>query len=53
MSSDSTDEGEVPHYAYLVIRIFPPFTTEIGLFRLLNEPLFLIEAAPSLANIII
>ena len=29
MSSDSTKEGEVPHYAYLVLRIFPPFPTEI------------------------
>jgi hypothetical protein len=30
MSSESTDEGEVPHYAYLVLRIFPPFPTEIA-----------------------
>jgi hypothetical protein len=31
MSSDSTDEVEVPHYAYLVLRIFPPFPTEIAI----------------------
>ena len=30
MSSDSTDEGGVPHYAYPVLRIFPPFRTEIA-----------------------
>ena len=30
MSSDSTDEGEVPHYAYLVLRIFTPFPNEIA-----------------------
>ncbi len=30
MSSESTDEGEVPHYAYLVLRIFPPFPTKIA-----------------------
>ncbi len=30
MSSDSTYEGEVPHYAYLVLRIFQPFPTEIA-----------------------
>jgi hypothetical protein len=53
MSSDSTDEGEVPHYAYLVLRICPPFTTEIALFRLLTKPLFLIEAATSFTNILI
>ena len=29
MSSDSTDAGEVPHYAYPVLRICPPFPTEI------------------------
>jgi hypothetical protein len=29
MSSDSTDEGEVFHYAYLVLRIFPLFPTKI------------------------
>ena len=32
MYSESTDDGEVPHYACLVlIRIFPPFPTEIAL----------------------
>jgi hypothetical protein len=51
MSLDSTDEGEVPHYAYLVLRIRPPFTTEIALFRLLTKPLFLIEAATSFTNL--
>ena len=30
MSSDSTDVEEVPHYAYLVLRYFPPFLTEIA-----------------------
>jgi len=30
MSSDSTDEGGVPHYAYLVLTIFPPFPIEIA-----------------------
>ena len=30
MSSDSIDEGEVPHYAYLVLRIFPLFPTKIA-----------------------
>jgi len=30
MSSDSTDVGKVPHYAYLVLRICPPFPTEIA-----------------------
>jgi hypothetical protein len=30
MSSESTDMGEVLHYAYLVLRIFPPFPTEIA-----------------------
>ncbi len=29
MSSDSTDVGEVPHYAYMMLIIFPPFPTEI------------------------
>ncbi len=29
-SSDYTHEGDVPHYAYLVLRIFPPFPTEIA-----------------------
>jgi hypothetical protein len=31
MSSDSPHGGEVPHYAYLVHRIFPPFPTEIAI----------------------
>ena len=31
MSSDSTNEGGVSHYAYLVLIIFPPFPTEIAL----------------------
>ena len=52
MSSDSTDEGEVSHYAYLLIRIFPPVPTEIALFRLLTKPLFLVEAATSFTNIL-
>ena len=30
MSLDSTDEGEVPHYAYLVLIMCPPFPTEIA-----------------------
>ena len=30
MSSDTRDEGEVPHYAYRVLRIFPPFPAEIA-----------------------
>jgi hypothetical protein len=30
MSSDSRDEGDIPHYyAYLVLIIFSPFPTEI------------------------
>ena len=29
MSSESADEGEVPHYSYLVLITFPPFPTEI------------------------
>ena len=53
MSSDSTDEGKVPHYAYPVLRIFPPFTIEIVLFRLLTKPLFRIETATSFTNILI
>ena len=52
MSSDSTDEVEIPHYAYLMLRIVPPFTIEIALFRLLTKPLFLIEAATSFTNIL-
>jgi hypothetical protein len=50
MSSDSTDEGEIQHHAYMVLRIFPPSLTEIALFGLLTEP-FLIEAAISFTNI--
>ena len=53
MFSDSTEEAEAPHYAYTVLRIFPPFITEIAFFRLLNEPLFMIEAASSFTNILI
>jgi len=30
MSSDSNDEGEIPHFAYLVLRVFPPFPTKIA-----------------------
>ena len=30
MSSDSTNEGEVMHFAYLVLRLFLPFPTEIA-----------------------
>ena len=30
MSSDSTEESEVAHFAYLVLRVFPPFPTEIA-----------------------
>ena len=52
MSSDSTYEGEVQHYAYMVLRIFPPFPIEIALFGLLTEP-FLIEVALSSTNILI
>ena len=29
MSSDTSDKGEVPHYAYLVLRNCPPSPTEI------------------------
>jgi hypothetical protein len=47
MSSDYAHEGEVPHYAYLVLRIFPPFSTEIALLGFLTELLFVIEAATS------
>ena len=53
MSSDSTDEGEVPHNAYLVLRIFPMLPTEIALFRLLTDLLFLIEAVTSFSNTLI
>ena len=51
MSSESTDEVELLHNAYLVLKIFPPFPTDIGLFRLPTEPLFLIKAATSFTNI--
>ena len=30
MSSDSTEEAETPHFAYQVLRVFPPFPTEIA-----------------------
>ncbi len=30
ISLDSTDEGEVPHYVYLVLIVFPPSPTEIS-----------------------
>ena len=49
MSSDSTDEGEVQHYAYMVLRTFPPSPTEIALIGLLTEP-FLIVTAISFTN---
>ncbi len=47
-----TDEGEVHHYAYMVLRILPPFPIGIALFGILNEP-FRIEAAISFTNILI
>ena len=53
MSSDSTHEGKVPHYAYLMLRIVPSFSTKIALLGLLNEPLFLIEVAASFSNVLI
>jgi len=31
MSSDSTEEAETPHYTYLVLRVYPPFPTEIAI----------------------
>jgi hypothetical protein len=31
MSLDSTEEAETRHYAYLVLRVFPPFRTEIAI----------------------
>jgi hypothetical protein len=31
MSSDSTEEAETPYFAYLVLRVFPPFSTEIAI----------------------
>ena len=49
MSSESTDEGEVQHYAYMVLRTFPPSPTKMALIGLLTEP-FLIEAAISFTN---
>ena len=30
MSSDSTEEAETSHFAYLVFIVFPPFPTEIA-----------------------
>ena len=29
MSSDSTEEAEIPHFAYLVLRVVPPFPTKV------------------------
>jgi hypothetical protein len=52
MSSDSTDKGELLHYAYVVLKTFPLFPTEIALSRLPTEPLFFIEAATSFTNIL-
>jgi hypothetical protein len=52
MSSDSTDEGELLHYAYLVLKIIPPFSAEFAPLRLPIEPLFLIEASTSFTNIL-
>ncbi len=52
MSSNSTDEGEAPHYAYMVLRIFSPFPTEIAIFWLLAKSLFMIEAATFFTNIL-
>ena len=31
MSLDSTDAGEVPHYAYIVLGFFPPLPTKIAI----------------------
>jgi hypothetical protein len=31
MSSESTEEAETPHYAYPVLRVFPPFPTKIAI----------------------
>ncbi len=31
MSSETTDEMETPHFAYLVLRVYPPFSTKIVL----------------------
>jgi hypothetical protein len=30
MSLDSSEETETPHFAYMVLRVFPPFPTEIA-----------------------
>jgi len=30
MSSDSTEESETSHFAYLVLRVYPPFPTEFA-----------------------
>ena len=30
MSSDTTKENEIPHFAYLVLRDVPPYPTEIA-----------------------
>jgi hypothetical protein len=30
MYSDSTDEQDIPHFAYLVLRVFPPFPPKIA-----------------------
>ena len=30
MSSDSTEEAEIPHFAYLVLRVVPPYPKEIA-----------------------
>jgi hypothetical protein len=31
MSSDTTEETEIPHFAYLVLRVVPPYPTEISI----------------------
>ena len=31
ISSDSIEEAETPHFAYLVLRVFPPFPIEIAI----------------------
>ena len=28
MSSDTTEETEIPHFAYLVLRVVPPYPTK-------------------------
>ena len=30
MSSDFTEEAETPHFAYLLLRVYPPFPTKIA-----------------------